>query len=135
MLTQWDPFVDFARLSNGVVAAPARAATFTPPVDVFEDKDALVVQAELPGLKTEDVNIDVEKGVLTLRGERKLEKRDDKDGYRRVERSYGSFARSFVLPDTVDPEKIEASLTSGILTVRLAKKPTSVPRKIDIKAS
>jgi HSP20 family protein len=143
MLTLWDPFTGFSRLSNEAFArlsdeafvAPARADTFTPAVDVFEDKDAFVVKAELAGLKVEDVGIDVEKGVLTLRGERKLEKRDDKDGYSCVERVYGAFARSFALPDTVDPEKIQASLSDGVLTVRLSKKPTSQPRKIEIKAS
>jgi HSP20 family protein len=106
---------------------------FTPAVDLFDDKISLVVKAELPGMKVEDVGIDVEKGVLTLRGERKLEKRQD--GSCRIERAYGTFARSFVLPDTVDPEKIQASLSDGILTVCLSKKPASLPRKIDITAS
>jgi HSP20 family protein len=143
MLTLWDPFTGFsrfsdaafARLSDEAFVAPARADRFTPAVDVFEDKDAFVVKAELPGLKVEDVGIDVEKGVLTLRGERKLEKRDDKDGYCCIERVYGAFSRSFSLPDTVDPDKIQASLSDGILTVRLSKKPASQPRKIEIKAS
>jgi HSP20 family protein len=143
MLTLWDPFTGFsrlshaafARLSDEAFAIPARAETFTPAVDVFEDKEAFVVKAELPGLKVEDVGIDVEKGVLTLRGERKVENRTDKDGYCRIERRYGAFARSFALPDTVDPEKIQASLSDGILTVRLSKKPASQPRKIEIKAS
>jgi HSP20 family protein len=142
MSTLWDSlnglslFSDeaFARLCNEALdASPARADRFTPVVDIFDDKTAFIVKAELPGLKVEDVGIDVEKGVLTLRGERKLEKRED--GPSRIERSYGSFMRSFVLPDTVDPERIQASLSDGILTVCLSKKPASLPRKIDIKAS
>jgi HSP20 family protein len=147
MFTLWNSFDGFSRLSGEALAealartsdealdAPARADAFTPAVDVFEDKEAFVVRAELPGLKVEDVSIDIDKGVLTLHGERKPEKRDDKDGYCHVERLYGGFARSFALPDTVDPEKIQASLSDGILTVRLSKKPASQPRKIDIKAS
>jgi HSP20 family protein len=106
-----------------------------PAVDVVEDKATFVVRAELPGMKVEDVAIVVENGVLTLRGERKLEKQEDKDARCRIERSYGTFVRSFSLPDTVDAEKIQASLSDGILTVCLSKKPTSRPRKIEIKAS
>lgn len=141
MLTLWDSFNGLSRLSDEAFArltgeafdVPARADTFMPAVDIFDDKTALVVKADLPGLKATDVGIDVEKGVLTLRGERKSEKRED--GSCRIERSYGSFLRSFLLPDTVDPEKIQASLSDGILTVSLAKKPASLPRKIDIKVS
>jgi HSP20 family protein len=144
MLTVSDPFAGFsrrsheafARLLDDSFAGRARADTFTLAVDVFEDEAAFVVQAELPGVKVEDVGIDVEKGVLTLRGERKREKRaDNKDGYCRIERLYGHFARGFIVPDTVDPEKIQASLVDGVLTVRLSKKPASQPRKIDIKTS
>jgi HSP20 family protein len=140
-LNGFSPFSDEAfaevleRLSNESMDAPARADTFTPAVDVFEDKDAFVVKAELPGMKVEDVGIDIDKGVLTLHGSRKVDKHDDKDGYRHVERLYGAFTRSFGLPDTVDPEKIQASLSDGILTVRLSKKPSSQPRKINIKVS
>lgn len=123
----------FARLCNEAFDSHARADGFTPAVNVFDDKLGFIVKAELPGLKAEDVGIDVEKGVLTIRGERKLEKREDCS--HRIERSYGHFARSFTLPDTVDPEKIQASLADGILTVCLSKKPASLPRKIDIKAS
>jgi HSP20 family protein len=143
VLTIFDPFAGFSRLSRVAVArlsdealvARAREDVFVPAVDVFEDKAAFVVKAELPGLKVGDVGIVVEKGVLTLSGERKPEKGDEKDGYCRVERPYGRFARSFVLPDTVDPEKIQAGLSDGVLTVSLSKKAGSQPRKIDIKVS
>jgi HSP20 family protein len=138
MLTRWDPFADFARLSKEVFdPEPHRNGTarFVPAVDVSEEKDAFLVRAELPGLKPEDVKIDLDKNVLTLSGERKLEKKDEKDGWRRVERQYGSFARSFVLPETVQNEGIEATMADGILTVKIPKQPKSQPRKIEIKAS
>jgi HSP20 family protein len=142
MLTLWDSPISFSlfadecifeRISNEALDIPPRAGRFTPAVDLFDDKLALIVKAELPGMKVEDVGIDVEKGVLTLRGKRELEKREE--GSCRIERAYGTFSRSFVLPDTVDPERIQASLSDGILTVSLSKKPASLPRKIDIKVS
>jgi HSP20 family protein len=140
MITRWDPFVDFARLSNDLFAfaEPARsveAQRFVPAVDVEEEKDAIVVRAELPGLKAEDVKIDLDKNVLTLSGERRLDKAREKEGFRRIERRYGSFARSFALPETVDGDNIDASLTDGVLTVRIPKRPNAVPRKIAVKAS
>jgi HSP20 family protein len=139
MLTRWDPFVDFARLSRDFFDAPFvkenGTPRFSPRVDVYEEKDALVLAAELPGLKAEDVKVDVEKNVLTLSGERKLEKQEEKDGYRVLERQFGSFARSFVLPETVDGEKIEAALADGVLKVRIPKRPQAQPRKITVKAS
>lgn len=144
MLTRWDPFVDFARLSNDLfsftepriaVRNGAAQTRFVPAVDVVEERDAILVTAELPGFKPEEVKIDFEKNVLTLSGERKIEKKsEEKVGFRRIERSHGAFARSFVLPDTVDGEKIEASLDSGLLTVRVPKRPSAEPRKIQIKA-
>jgi HSP20 family protein len=139
MLTRWDPFVDFARLSKDFFDVPFAkengAPRFMPVVDVFEEKEALVLTAEVPGLKADEVKVNVEKNVLTLSGERKLESKEDKGGYKLVERKYGAFTRSFVLPETVDGEKIEAALADGVLTVRIPKKPQSQPRKIAVKAS
>jgi HSP20 family protein len=139
MLTRWDPFVDFARLSQDFFAfePPKENGTprFSPAVDVYEDKDALVVVVEVPGMKAEEVKVDIEKNVLTLSGERKLEKKEDAKGYRRLERSYGAFTRSFLLPETVDGERIEAALADGILTVRVPKRPQAQARKIAVKSS
>jgi HSP20 family protein len=139
MLTRWDPFVDFARLSKDFFDAPLARENgtprFMPVVDVFEEKDALVLTAEVPGLKADDVKVDVEKNVLTLSGERKLESKEDRRGYKLVERKYGAFTRSFALPETVDGEKIEAALADGVLTIRVPKRPQSQPRKITVKAS
>jgi HSP20 family protein len=140
MLTRWDPFVDFARLSNDLfdfelpVAKENGTHRFSPAVDVVEEKDAFVLTAEVPGLKAEDVKVDMEKNVLTLSGERKLESKEEKKGYKRLERSYGAFTRSFVLPETLDGERIEAGLAEGILTIRVPKRPQSQPRKIEVKA-
>jgi HSP20 family protein len=141
MLTRWDPFADFARLSKELFPVEAPLARengtprFSPAVDVFEDKDALVVVAEVPGMKAEDVKVDVENNVLTLSGERKLEKKEERKGFHRYERAYGAFTRSFVLPESVDGDKIEAALADGVLTVRIAKRPQAQPRKIAIKSS
>ena len=104
-------------------------------MDIQDDKDALVFRVEIPGLKAEEVHIAVEKNVLTLRGERKLERKEGEGGYHRVERAYGTFARSFVLPDTADSEKIDANLEDGVLTLRVGKRPLEQPRRIAVKAS
>jgi HSP20 family protein len=121
MLRRFDPF--------------ARAAGFTPAVDIFEDKESISVRAELAGLKAEDVHVSVENDVLTLRGERKLEREEQKQGYRRIERAYGSFTRSFALPEIVDGEKIHAEMKDGVLTLRLPKKGEAQPRRVDVKAA
>ncbi len=151
MITRFDPFVDFARLSQDFLRYPdalsgahdphaARAdgpSRFVPAVDVTEEKDGYLVTAELPGLKAEDIHINVEKNVLTLSGERKLEKeeKDAKVAVVRLERGYGAFTRSFVLPDTADGEKVEANLADGLLKVRIPKRASAQPRKITVKVS
>ena len=127
MLTRFDPFAELARAVDGSTRG------FAPAVDIFEDKEAIFVRAELPGVKSEDVKIDVESNVLTLRGNRKLDHEDRKDGYHRVERWYGSFSRQFVLPRSVDAESIDARLTDGVLTVRLPKKSETKQRSIAVK--
>ena len=141
MLTRWDPFAEIARLQDQMFRGVARSANdvddgaaFAPLVDVLEEKDAFVVKAELPGVKPEDVNVTVENDVLTLRGERKLEKKDERDGYRRIERSYGTFTRSFALPKTVDAQNVDAQLADGVLTVRIPKKAAPEPRRVEVKA-
>lgn len=135
MLTRFDPFAEMTRFHHELARQLDQPRGFAPAVDIFEDTDAIHVKAELPGVKSEDVKIDVENNVLTLRGERKLERRDEKDSYHRVERSYGAFARQFMLPRTVDAEKIEAELKEGVLTVRLPKRAEVKPRQISVKAS
>jgi HSP20 family protein len=107
---------------------------WSPSVDIFENKDNIVLEAELPGMSPEDVNISIENNVLTLQGERKFEKKDEGDNFHRVERSYGSFTRSFTLPPTVSSENVDATFDNGVLRLTLAKHEAAKPRRIEIKA-
>jgi HSP20 family protein len=106
---------------------------FAPAVDIYEDEGMITVSAQLPGVKSEDLHIDVENNVLTLSGERKLEREDKREGYHRIESSYGSFTRSFVLPESADSEKVEANLSDGVLTVRIPKRPEAAIKHIEVK--
>ncbi|MER3429944.1 MAG: molecular chaperone [Blastocatellia bacterium] len=108
---------------------------WSPSVDIFENKDQIVLEAELPGMKPEDVDISIENNVLTLHGERKFEKKDEGDNYHRIERSYGSFTRSFTLPPTVSTDNIDATFENGVLRLTLAKREEAKPKKIEIKAT
>jgi len=138
LLNRWDPFSEIARLQDEMsrhwMGEERRAAGFTPAVDIYEDKDAIFVKAELPGVKPDEVNIHVENNILTVSGERKLEKAEDKDGYHRVERLYGNFTRSFALPNNVASDQVEADMTDGVLSVKIPKKAEAQPKKIAVKA-
>lgn len=111
------------------------AANFTPAVDVVEQEKAYLLRAEIPGINPNEIDVQVENDVLTLRGERKHESQDERDGYRRVERSYGSFSRSFVLPQGTNVESIEARAENGVLTISIPKVPTATARKVEVKGS
>lgn len=106
-----------------------------PSVDISENKDSIVLEAELPGLSPEDVNISIENNLLTIQGERKFEKKQDDGNFHRVERSYGSFTRSFTLPPTVSSENVDAQFENGVLRLSLAKREEAKPRRIEIKAT
>ena len=106
---------------------------WSPPVDILEDEKEFLVKAELPDLKKEDVRVVVENGVLTISGERRFEKEENKRRYHRVERSYGSFSRSFSLPDGADPAKVNAEFKNGILQVHMAKSEVSKPKQVEVK--
>jgi HSP20 family protein len=123
-----------SNLSRGDEREMARGA-WSPSVDIFENKDSLVIEAELPGMKAEDVNVSIENNVLTLHGERRFEKKDEGDSFHRVERSYGSFTRSFTLPPTVSSENVNAEFENGVLKLTLAKREEAKPRRIEIKVS
>jgi HSP20 family protein len=141
-LVSWNPYRDFQniaeRFNRAFSGTPARRdeemslGTWLPPVDIAEDKDRIVLTAELPGFKEDQIEIQMEGGVLTLRGERKFE--DEKEGrsFHRVERSYGQFVRSFTLPNNVDREKIEATFHNGLLEIALPKREEAKPRQIPI---
>jgi HSP20 family protein len=107
-------------------------AAWAPPVDIAEEKDRILITAELPGFKENEIEIQTENGMLTLRGERKFEKETDGKSYHRVERSYGQFVRSFSLPNNVDREKIQATFRDGLLQVELPKREDAKPRTIKI---
>jgi HSP20 family protein len=110
-------------------------AAWVPPVDITEEKDRILITAELPGFKEDQIEIQSENGMLTLRGERKFEKESDGGkSYHRIERSYGQFVRSFSLPNNVDRERIKADFSDGLLKIELPKREDAKPRTIKITA-
>ena len=106
---------------------------WAPSVDIYENKDQIVLEAELPGMKQEDFDLSIENNIITLRGERKFEKTEETDNYHRVERSYGSFTRSFTLPQTVSAEGATADYSNGVLRVTLPKREETKARRIEVK--
>ena len=106
---------------------------FVPAVDIKEKDTEYLLEAEIPGMKKEDITIDVKEGVLSIHGERKYEHEETKENFSRVERCYGTFNRSFTLPDEVEADKIDATYKDGILKVTLPKNPTAAPKQIDVK--
>jgi HSP20 family protein len=137
MLHRFDPFAELQRIQDDLFTGtrPSRAReakTFAPAVDIWEDEGAIYLRAELPGVRSEDVDVTVENDLLTLKGERKLD-RPEQASYHRVETVYGNFTRSFALPKTVDASAIEANLEAGLLTLRVPKRAEVQPRKIAVK--
>ena len=108
---------------------------WAPSVDIYENKDHIVLEAELPGMKQEDFDLSIENNVITLRGERRFEKTDETDNYHRVERSYGAFTRSFTLPQTVSAEGATAEYNNGVLRVTLPKKEETKARRIEVSGA
>jgi HSP20 family protein len=151
MLVRWTPFNEMARLQSdlnrlfdGFDARPVTGngqtetvqGLWTPAVDVVEDADKIELSVDLPGVKQEALDIQIEKDVLTLRGQRTVERKEaTKDQFRRYERISGGFVRSFSLPKTVDAEKIAAALKDGVLTLTLPKRPEAQPRQIKVAIS
>jgi HSP20 family protein len=140
-ITKYDPFADvdfpagvrlFQDAVNRLFSEPA-TRPWAPPVDVLETENELVLKADLPDVSLKDIDIQIEHGTLSIKGERKFEKVEGKGtGYHRIERSYGEFQRYFSLPETVDPEKVKADYRSGVLSVTLPKKEIAKPRTIKI---
>ena len=108
-------------------------SSWIPACDVFEDQDAVKIVAEVPGVRPEDVKISLENNLLTIRGEKRQQAEEKTERVHRYERSYGSFERTFSLPTTVDPEKIDASYANGLLTVTIPKAERARPREIPVK--
>lgn len=140
-LKVWEPFRSFKPLYGDMERwfddAPRspEERTWHPNVDVYETEKSYVLKADVPGIKKEDIKIDVNGDTLTFRGEKKFEEKTEKDNYVRVERSYGSFTRSFTLSDNVDPENIKASYKDGVLEITLAKKEEAKPKEIKIEVN
>jgi HSP20 family protein len=111
------------------------ARPWVPAVDIFETENEWVLKADLPEVKLEDVDIQIENSTLTLKGDRKFQKDENGKGYHRVERSYGTFARYFTLPETVDTENVKADYSKGVLTVTLPKKELAKPRSIKVQVN
>lgn len=148
-LTRWNPAKEMEQLQNRMNSLwnwdPLRGngggeealtpAEWSPRVDIVEDETEIIVKAELPEMKKEDIKVSVEQGVLTLSGERKFEKEEKTKKYHRVESEYGSFLRTFTLPSAVLGEKVTAEFKDGMLKVHLPKDPKAGPKAIDIKVA
>ena len=106
--------------------------TWAPPVDIYETDDALILKAELPGVSKDDVSIDIHQNTLILRGQRQHDAEVKEENYHRVERAYGTFQRSFMLPTLVDQEHVQATYTDGVLELRLPKSEAAKPKRIAI---
>lgn len=148
-LTRWNPFREMEELQNRMSSffglTPGRSsnggqesmalAEWMPSVDIAEDDKEWTVKADLPEVKKEDIKVTVENGVLRITGERKLEKEEKGKKYHRVEWSYGSFVRSFVLPDGADGSKVNAEFKDGVLKVRLPKNEKARPKAVEVKVN
>ena len=149
-LTRWNQFKELeelqhtlgsllgrsqARWPQGQEETTMRVADWTPLVDISEDAKEYLIKAELPEVKKEDVKITMEDGTLTIMGDRKFEKEDNGKKYHRVERAYGSFGRSFSLPDDASPAKVTADFKDGVLKVHLAKNEKARPQQVEVSVS
>jgi HSP20 family protein len=141
VITRWDPFREFSTLQDRMnrlfreSQGPEEALTtssFAPPVDVYEDDHNVTLKIEVPGIEEKDIDVRIENNVLTVHGERKFEKEEKEENFRRVERQYGSFTRTFTLPNTVDAEKVSANYDKGILKIALPKKAEAKPKQIKV---
>ena len=141
MITRIDPFRELASLFENFAEgtpngkAQLMAGSFVPPVDVYEDEHKLVLKLEIPGVNDADLDVRMENNVMTVKGERKFEKEEKEENFHRIERRYGSFARTFRLPNTVDGDSADANYDKGILSISLAKRPEAKPKQIKIGAS
>ena len=144
IITRWDPFRELASLQNRVNSLfqdfnrgqgqdePLTTGNFVPAVDVYEDEHKISLKLEIPGIDLKDVDIKYENNTLTVRGERKFEKEEKEENFHRIERRYGSFTRTFKLPNTVDTDKVEAGYEKGILKIALAKRAEAKPKQIKV---
>lgn len=147
-LVRWDPFRELEEVSdrlNRMFARPVArtsngketmiVADWTPSVDISETEGEYQIKAEIPDVKKEDVKVTLEDGVLTIQGERKQEKEEKGKKFHRIERSYGSFVRSFSLPDVIEEEKVKAEFKDGVLNLHLPKSEKAKPKAIEVKVA
>src|SRR6476469_4595653 len=147
VLTRWDPFREFSAMQDRMnrmnrlfhesysPEGPEEALTtnsFAPPVDIYEDEHTITLKLEVPGIDEKDIDVRVEGNTLTVHGERKIEKEEKEENFRRVERQYGSYTRSFTLPSSVDPAQVSAHYDKGVLKISLAKKAEAKPKQIKV---
>jgi HSP20 family protein len=142
VLTRWEPFREFSTLQDrmnrlfrdtyGSEEDSLTTTAFAPPVDVYEDEHNITLKVEVPGIDEKDIDVRLENHTLTVHGERKFEKEEKEENFRRVERRYGSFTRSFTLPNTVDAENVTANYEKGVLKIQLAKKSEAKPKQIKV---
>jgi HSP20 family protein len=147
LLTRWEPFREFSTMQDRMnrmnrlfresysPEGPEDALTttsFAPPVDIYEDEHTITLKLEVPGIDEKDIDVRIENTTLTVRGERKIEKEEKEENFRRVERQYGSFTRSFTLPSSIDSAQVSAHYDKGVLKINLAKKAEAKPKQIKI---
>jgi HSP20 family protein len=143
VLTRWDPFRELNALQGrlnrlfeeqvaGGREESLTAGAFVPPVDIYEDEHSIQLKLEVPGIEEKDLDVKVENNVLTVSGERKFEKEEKEENFRRVERRYGSFTRSFTLPNTVNAEDVSADYSNGVLKIKLGKRAEAKPKQIKV---
>ena len=147
LLTRWEPFREFSTMQDRMnrmnrlfresynPEGPEEALTttnFAPPVDIYEDEHNITLKLEVPGIDEKDIDVRVEGNTLTVHGERKIEKEEKEENFRRIERQYGSFTRSFTLPSSVDLGQVSAHYDKGVLKINLAKKAEAKPKQIKV---
>ena len=144
VLTRFEPFRELSTLQDRINRAfrdsyregrqdeSLTSSSFAPAVDVYEDEHNVTLKIEVPGVDEKDISVNLENNTLTVHGERKIEKEEKEENYRRVERQYGSFTRTFTLPTTVDSEKVSATYDKGVLKVTLPKKAEAKPKQIKV---
>jgi len=147
LLTRWEPLREFSTMQDRMnrmnrlfresynPEGPEEALTttsFVPPVDTYEDEHNITLKFEIPGIDEKDIHVHIDNNTLTVHGERNIEKEEKEENFRRIERQYGSFTRSFTLPSSVDPGQVTADYSRGVLKIKLAKKAEAKPKQIKV---
>ena len=143
-ITRYSPFADFEAFPGGLrlfqdslnrMFSEPSGRPWVPPVDIQETENELIVKADVHDVDMKDIDVRMENGTLTIRGERKFEAKKNEGGWHRVERAYGSFERAFTVPDTVSPEGVKADYKNGVLSITMPKKEVAKPRQIKVQVN